>query len=80
MKKIGQFIYPWGNGHYSRMMRLDEKLSKYLKAEYARAEQDYLKRLSGPATEEEIARVRGALSRYEYDRQRELERRRALGV
>ena len=34
MKKIGQFIYPWGNGHYSRMMRLDEKLPKYLKAEY----------------------------------------------
>ena len=34
MKKIGQFIYPWGNGHYSRMMRLDEKLPKYLKAGY----------------------------------------------
>ena len=30
MKKIGQFIYPWGNGHYTRMMRLDEVLPKYL--------------------------------------------------
>jgi len=29
MKKIGQFIYPWGNGHYTRMMRLDEVLPKY---------------------------------------------------
>ena len=28
MKKIGQFIYPWGNGHYSRMMRLNEKLKE----------------------------------------------------
>jgi len=26
MKKIGQFIYPWGNGHYSRMMRLNDSL------------------------------------------------------
>ncbi len=26
MAKIGQFIYPWGNGHYSRMIRLNEKL------------------------------------------------------
>lgn len=26
--KIGQFIYSWGNGHYSRMMRLDEELAK----------------------------------------------------
>ena len=28
MTKIGQFIYPWGNGHFSRMMRLNEKLKK----------------------------------------------------
>tara|TARA_Y100000590_G_scaffold394382_1_gene473502 strand:- start:334 stop:1563 length:1230 start_codon:yes stop_codon:yes gene_type:complete len=28
MTKIGQFIYPWGNGHYSRMMRLNEKLKE----------------------------------------------------
>ena len=34
MKKIGQFIYPWGNGHYSRMMKLNEKMPKYLKGEY----------------------------------------------
>ena len=33
MKKIGQFIYPWGNGHYTRMMRLDEVLPKYLNEE-----------------------------------------------
>ena len=28
MKKIGEFIYPWGNGHYSRMMRLNDILQK----------------------------------------------------
>ena len=27
MLKIGEFIYPWGSGHYSRMMRLNENLS-----------------------------------------------------
>lgn len=31
MKKIGEFIYSWGNGHYSRMMRLDEELAGILK-------------------------------------------------
>ena len=30
MKKIGEFIYPWGNGHYSRMMKLDAVLPNYL--------------------------------------------------
>ena len=34
MKKIGQFIYPWGNGQYTRMMRLDEVLPKYLNEEF----------------------------------------------
>ena len=34
MKKIGQFIYPWGNGHFTRMMRLDEILPKYLSEEF----------------------------------------------
>ena len=34
MKKIGQFIYPWGNGHYTRMMRLDGVLPKYLSEEF----------------------------------------------
>ena len=34
MKKIGQFIYPWGSGHYSRMMKLNKSLPKYLKEEY----------------------------------------------
>ena len=34
MIKIGEFIYPWGNGHYSRMMALNEILPKYLKEEY----------------------------------------------
>ena len=28
MKKIGEFIYPWGNGHYTRMMRLNDNLNK----------------------------------------------------
>ncbi|HLC09814.1 MAG TPA: glycosyltransferase, partial [Nitrosopumilaceae archaeon] len=31
MIKIGQFIYPWGNGHYSRMMALDSVLPQYIK-------------------------------------------------
>ena len=30
MKKIGEFIYPWGNGHYSRMMRLNDNLNKII--------------------------------------------------
>ncbi len=34
MNKIGEFIYPWGNGHYSRMMRLNQELEKELKEEY----------------------------------------------
>ncbi|MFQ6025374.1 MAG: glycosyltransferase [Nitrosopumilaceae archaeon] len=33
MIKIAQFIYPWGNGHYSRMMALDRVLPKYVKDE-----------------------------------------------
>lgn len=34
MKKIGEFIYPWGSGHYSRMMTLNKSLPKYIKGEY----------------------------------------------
>ena len=34
MLKIGQFIYPWGSGHYSRMMRLNEVLEDYIKEEF----------------------------------------------
>ncbi len=34
MLKIGEFIYPWGSGHYSRMMRLNEILPEYLSQEY----------------------------------------------
>ena len=30
MPKIGEFIYPWGGGHYSRMMRLNEVLEEYI--------------------------------------------------
>jgi len=32
--KIGEFIYPWGSGHYSRMMRLNEVLGDYIKEEF----------------------------------------------
>jgi len=28
--KIGEFIYPWGSGHYSRMMRLNEALEDHV--------------------------------------------------
>ena len=34
MLKIGQFIYPWGSGHYSRMMRLNEVLKDHIKEEF----------------------------------------------
>lgn len=34
MIKIGEFIYPWGFGHYSRMMALNNKLPDFLKKEY----------------------------------------------
>jgi len=30
--KIGEFIYPWGGGHHSRMMRLDRALEQAMKA------------------------------------------------
>lgn len=33
MIKLGQFIYPWGNGHYTRMMSLDRILPDYIKDE-----------------------------------------------
>jgi UDP-N-acetylglucosamine--N-acetylmuramyl-(pentapeptide) pyrophosphoryl-undecaprenol N-acetylglucosamine transferase len=32
--EIGEFIYPWGNGHYTRMMALDQVLPKYIKSEF----------------------------------------------
>jgi hypothetical protein len=32
--KIGEFIYPWGNGHYTRMMALDKVLPRYIKSEF----------------------------------------------
>ncbi|MCV0373799.1 MAG: glycosyltransferase [Nitrosarchaeum sp.] len=31
MYKIGEFIYPWGGGHYSRMMRLNSVLGEHIK-------------------------------------------------
>lgn len=31
MIKIGQFIYAWGNGHYARMMQLDNALPHFIK-------------------------------------------------
>ncbi len=34
MLKIGEFIYPWGGGHYSRMMRLNETLEGHVKNEF----------------------------------------------
>ena len=34
MLKIGEFIYPWGSGHYSRMMRLNEILGDHIKEEF----------------------------------------------
>ncbi len=34
MKKIGEFIYPWGSGHYTRMMTINNALNKNMKNEY----------------------------------------------
>ncbi|MBA0907908.1 MAG: glycosyltransferase [Nitrosarchaeum sp.] len=31
MLKIGEFIYPWGSGHYTRMMRLNTVLEDHIK-------------------------------------------------
>jgi hypothetical protein len=31
MKKIGGFIYPWGNGHFTRMMNLDSMIHETLR-------------------------------------------------
>jgi len=32
--KIGEFIYPWGSGHYSRMMRFNEALSDHINEKF----------------------------------------------
>jgi hypothetical protein len=32
--KIGEFIYPWGSGHYSRMMRLNDALGDHIKEKF----------------------------------------------
>ncbi|MDH3312633.1 MAG: glycosyltransferase [Nitrosopumilus sp.] len=34
MLKIGEFIYPWGSGHYSRMMRLNEVLGDFVNEKF----------------------------------------------
>lgn len=34
MSKIGEFIYPWGSGHYSRMMRLNDTLGNFIKGKF----------------------------------------------
>ena len=34
MLKIGEFIYPWGSGHYSRMMRLNDVLEEHIKEKF----------------------------------------------
>ena len=34
MHKIAEFIYPWGSGHYSRMMRFHESFSNLMKSEF----------------------------------------------
>ena len=34
MLKIGEFIYPWGGGHHSRMMRFNAELPKFTEKKY----------------------------------------------
>lgn len=46
--KIGQFIYSWGNGHYSRMMSLNEELPSFIpqyEAHFASKDEIYQKLL-----------------------------------
>lgn len=40
-RKIGQFIYPWGGGHYSRMMKLDRALAARMGEDADRMEVHY---------------------------------------
>lgn len=62
MIKIGQFIYPWGNGHYRRMMALDMVLPKYVKDEieihYASKGEIYQKLLQKfPSKKDQIHKI-----------------------
>ena len=34
MHKIGEFIYPWGSGHYSRMIRFHEAFTDHMKEDF----------------------------------------------
>ncbi len=34
MHKIGEFVYPWGSGHYSRMIRFHEAFSDLMKEDF----------------------------------------------
>ena len=34
MHKIGEFIYPWGSGHFSRMIRFHEAFSEFMKDDF----------------------------------------------
>jgi len=34
MYKIGEFIYPWGSGHYSRMIRFHEAFSEHMNSDF----------------------------------------------
>ncbi|MEW6044422.1 MAG: glycosyltransferase [Thermoproteota archaeon] len=63
MKKIGQFIYSWGNGHYSRMMSLNDELANYIKDEceihYASKDEIYQKLLERfPDKQQNIHEIR----------------------
>jgi len=44
MFKVGEFIYPWGSGHYSRMMRFHEAFSDIMgkKVEFHFASKDHV--------------------------------------
>ena len=62
MIKIAQFIYPWGSGHYSRMMALDKVLPKYLKDEiemhYSSKDQIYQRLLEKfPSKQQQIHEI-----------------------
>ena len=61
MKKIGGFVYPWGNGHYTRMMYLDnairKNMGKEIEIHYTSSGEIYQKLLQKFSEKDRIHRI-----------------------
>lgn len=61
MKKIGGFVYPWGNGHYTRMMYLDnairKNIGKEIEIHYTSSGEIYQKLLQKFSEKDRIHRI-----------------------